>query len=326
MRPNLSVKIGKLKLKNPVLVASGTFGYAEEFKGFLDLRQLGAIVTKTITLKPRKGNQPPRTCETASGMLNSIGLENPGLEDFLRDKLPSLGKIGVPIIVSIASEEDPKEFLLLAKRLDKIKEVAAIELNISCPNIGHRPLVMGLRPKRTDLSPITYHLSPKLISQDPKATYDLVRKVRKVTRKTLITKLSPNVTDITEIAVAAQSAGSNAVSLVNTFLGMAIDTDTSRPKIAAITCGLSGPAIRPIALRMVWEAYKKIKIPIIGMGGIMDTPSALEFFIAGATCISIGTANFIQPNASIEIIAGIKKHLIKNKIKDINKLRGSLKI
>jgi len=311
---NLNVNIGKLKLQNPVIVASGTFGYAEEFKDFIELRQLGAIVTKTITLKPRQGNPPPRTSETPAGMLNSIGLENPGLEVFLEEKLPGFIKIGVPIIVSISSEDDPREFLMLARRLDKIKEVAAIELNISCPNIGSR---------RT---PNTEHRTPKLISQDPKATYNLMKAVRKVTKKTIITKLSPNITDITEIALAAKQAGSDAVSLVNTITAMSIDTETKQPKIAMITGGLSGPAIRPIAVRMVWEVYQKIKVPIIGMGGIIDVSSALEFFMAGATAIAIGTANFINPRVSVEIIKGLKKYLIKNKIRDIKKLIGSLKI
>ena len=299
---DLSVHIGKLKLKNPVMVASGTFGYAEEFKDFFDLRMLGAIVTKTITLNPRKGNAPPRTCEAPAGMLNSIGLENPGIDRFIKDKLPALKKIGIPIIVSISSESDPQEFIALAKRINKIREVQAIELNISCPNI-----------KTTGL-----------ISQDAKATYALVNKVRKATKKTIITKLTPNVTDIAIIAKAAESAGSDAVSLINTLTGMSIDIEKQKPKIASITAGLSGPAIRPIAVRMVWEVYQKVKIPIIGMGGIMDTPSALEFFLAGATAVAIGTANFINPKASIEIIEGIRKYLINNKIKSIDELVGSL--
>jgi dihydroorotate dehydrogenase (NAD+) catalytic subunit len=313
MQPKISVCLGKLKLKNPVMVASGTFGYAEEFKNFLDLQQLGAIVSKTITLKPRQGNSTPRTCETPAGMLNSIGLENPGLEKFITEKLPILKKIGVPIIVSIASEKDPGEFVALAKRLDKIKEISAIELNISCPNI---------KPRTKNQEPRT----KELISQDARATIRLVREVRKVTRKTLITKLSPNVTDIVNIAVAAEAAGSDAVSLVNTFSAMSIDVSTSKPKIATITAGLSGPAIRPIAVRMVWEVYQKVKIPIIGMGGIIDTSSALEFFIAGATAISVGTANFINPKISVEIITGLKQYLAKNNIKDIHAIIGSLKV
>ncbi|MFH1413580.1 MAG: dihydroorotate dehydrogenase [Candidatus Omnitrophota bacterium] len=308
----MKTNIGKLKLKNPVMVASGTFGYAEEFKDFVNLAKLGAIVTKTITLKPKSGNQPPRTCETPAGMLNSIGLENPGIEAFVKENLPKLRKIGAPIIVSISSVKNPREFITLANRLDRIKEVSAIELNISCPNIKN-------------LEPRTYNLAPRLISQDARATYRLVKSVRRVTKKTLITKLSPNVTDIVEIAQAAKRGGSDAIALINTISGMGIDVDSRQAKLAAVTGGLSGPAIRPIAIKMVWEVYNKVKIPVIGMGGIMDLESALEFFIAGATAISIGTANFINPKVSIEIIQGLNRYLRKHRIKDIKKLIGSLK-
>lgn len=306
MQPKLRVKIGNLNLKNPVLVASGTFGYGEEFAGFIDLKKLGAIVTKTITLKPRQGNGPPRTCETASGMLNSIGLENPGLEIFLQEKLPALKRLGVPLIISIASQAGQEEFVALAKRLDKIGEVSAIELNISCPNIKVH--------------------NKKLIAQDSKAAYNLVKSVRRVTRKTLITKLSPNVADIAEVAKAVESAGTDAVSLINTLTGMSIDVQKRAPKISGVTGGLSGPAIRPVAVRMVWEVYNKINIPIIGMGGIIDTQSALEFFIAGSAAISVGTANFINPKVAVEIISGLKQYLMRNKIKDIKLLTGSLNL
>jgi len=241
MRANLSVKIGKLKLKNPVMVASGTFGYAEEFKDFINLKKLGAIVTKTITLSPRSGNPPARTCETPSGMLNSIGLENPGLEAFLKDKLPFLEKLGIPIIMSIASEEDPREFIELVKRLNKHKAISALELNISCPN------VIG---------------QESLISQDCQATYSIVKSIRRITAKTLITKLSPNVTCISDLAKAAQDAGSDCVALINTLSGMSINVEKQSPRLAAVVGGLSGPAIRPVALKMVWEAYNKIKIPL----------------------------------------------------------------
>jgi dihydroorotate dehydrogenase (NAD+) catalytic subunit len=302
--PDLHINIGKLKLRNPVMAASGTFGYAEEFADFMDLRQLGAVVTKTITLKPRQGNPPPRTCETPAGMLNSIGLENPGIEVFLKEKLPLLKKIGIPVIVSIASEGGQGEFVELARRLAKIREVAAVELNISCPNIRGKPL---------------------LISQNAKSTYELTMAVRRVIKKTLIVKLSPNVTDIAEIAQAAQAGGSDAVSLINTLVGMSIDTEKFQPKLAAVTGGLSGPAIRPIAVRIVWEVYKKIKIPIIGMGGIINTSDAVEFFLAGATAVSVGTANFINPRATIEIIQGLKDYLAKNKFKSIRQVIGKLK-
>ena len=319
----LNISLGRLKLKNPVMVASGTFGYAEEFADFIDLNKLGAIVTKTITLCPRLGNIPPRTCETPAGMLNSIGLENPGIDNFLKDKLPYLAAIGVPVIVSIASEAGPDEFIVLAKRLDNIKEVAALELNISCPNIkvqSPKSIVHSKKIRATG-----YGLRTRLIAQDANATYNLVKAVRKITRKTLVTKLSPNVTDITEIAQAAEAGGSDAIALINTLLGMAIDVRTGKPRLAAVTAGLSGPAIRPVALRMVWETRQKIKIPIVGLGGIIDASSALEFFLAGAGAVAVGTANFINPKASVEIIEGIKKYLRDNKIKDINALIGNLK-
>jgi dihydroorotate dehydrogenase (NAD+) catalytic subunit len=303
MTPIVSVKIGRLVLKNPVMVASGTFGYGEEFKDLCDLRRLGAIVTKTITINPRQGNPVPRTCETPAGMINSIGLENPGIEKFLSDKLPAVRKSGVPVIVSIASEGDPAEFVILAKRLDKIPAVAALELNISCPNLKKK----------------------KLIAQDARATAAVVKAVRRVTKKTLITKLSPNVTDIAEIALAAEAAGSDALALINTVQGMAIDVKTRAPRIAMVSGGLSGPAIRPIAVRMVWEVYNKVKIPIIGMGGIMDTDSALEFFIAGATAISVGTANFIEPSVSVEIVKGIREYLARNRIATLKALVGDLR-
>jgi dihydroorotate dehydrogenase (NAD+) catalytic subunit len=303
MKPSLSVHIGKLKLKNPVLVASGTFGYAQEFEDFINLKELGAIVTKTITLRPRQGNPPPRTCETPAGMLNSIGLENPGLEVFIKEKIPYLAKTGVPLIVSIASEYDPEEFVVLAQRLDKINAVSAIELNISCPNLKNK----------------------KLISQDPRATYYLVNRLRKITKKTLITKLSPNVTDITEIALAAEKGGSDAISLINTLSGMSIDIQTKKPKLGSIFGGLSGPSIRSVAVKMVWDVYQKVKIPIIGMGGIIDTSSALEFFIAGSTAVAIGTANFINPRVTLEIIKGLEKYCRENKINSIKELTGLLK-
>ncbi|MDD4908527.1 MAG: dihydroorotate dehydrogenase [Candidatus Omnitrophica bacterium] len=311
MMPDLSVNIGKLKLKNPVMVASGTFGYAEEFRDFIDLEKLGAIVTKTITLRARQGNPMPRTCETPQGLINSIGLENPGIESFIRDKLPFLKKLKVPVIVSVASEGGFGEFFTLVRRLGRIEEVAAIELNISCPNIR------GSKQRA---------LSEKLISQDADMTHDLVRAVRRVTRKTLITKLSPNVSSISDIARAAEKGGSDALSLINTLSAMSIDLDSRRPRIAAVTGGLSGPAIRPVAVRMVWEVSQKVKIPIIGMGGIVDTASALEFIIAGAAAVAVGTANFTDPGVTVEIIDGINKYMVKNKIRGLRGLKGSVRI
>ncbi len=285
------------------MVASGTFGYAQEFKDFIDLKKLGAIVTKTITLKARHGNLPPRTCETPSGMLNAIGLENPGIDKFIQEKLPFLKKLGVPVIVSIVAEESPDEFETLIKKLDQLSEVSAIELNISCPNLA----------------------KDKLISQDAKDTFDLVSSVRKLTQKCLITKLSPNVSSICEIAQAAQNAGSDAVALINTLSGMSIDVKKRIPKLGSWVGGLSGPAIRPVAIKMIWETYNKIKIPIIGMGGIIDIESALEFFIAGATAIGIGTANFINPKISLEIISEIEQYMADNHLQNLSYLIGRLK-
>ncbi len=303
MKTDLTVKLGKLILKNPVMVASGTFGYAQEFEDFMNLKKLGAVVTKTITIKPRKGNLPPRTCETPAGMLNSIGLENPGLEEFLAEKIPYLASLGIPVIVSIASETNPDEFIFLASKLDKINCVRGLELNISCPNMQEH----------------------QLISQDPRATFKVVSSVRKATKKIIITKLSPNVTCITDIAIAAQDAGSDALALINTLTGISIDIHTRKSRLGAGIGGLSGPAIRPVALRKVWETYQKVKIPIIGMGGIIDAASAIEFFIAGASAISVGTANFIDPDISVKIIAGLERYLLEQKIGKINSLIGSLR-
>ena len=291
MKKRLEINIGKIKLKNPVMVASGTFGYAKEFEGLMDLKKLGAIVTKTITLKPRQGNPMPRVCETSSGMLNAIGLQNDGVEDFIDEKLPYLAKIGVPIIVSI-SGDNVKEFCELAQRLDKEKDVDGIELNISCPNVR----AQGSRLK-----------AQGLIAQDKDATYEVVKSVRKVTDKTLITKLSPNVTDIVEIAKATCKGGTDAVSLVNTFFGMAIDIETGRPKLGNVTGGLSGPCIKPIALKMVWDVAKNIDKPVIGMGGIMNASDAIEFLLAGAQAVQVGTANFVEPGVCETIIKGVEK-------------------
>jgi dihydroorotate dehydrogenase (NAD+) catalytic subunit len=301
---SLSVKIGKLKLSNPVLVGSGTFGCGEEFKDLIDINKLGAIVTKTITLSPRHGNPMPRTIEVPCGLLNSIGLENKGINDFIKHKIPFLSKLKTAVIVSIAGDTQ-KEFEELTKMLDKQTTVDAIELNISCPNIIGKT---------------------KLTAQDPQATHQLVRAVKKRTKKTIIVKLSPNVTDIVEIARASCAAGCDAISLINTIYGMSVDLDNSKPHLASIFGGLSGPAIKPIALYMVYQVAGQVKVPIIGMGGIMTAKDALEFILTGATAIAVGTANFVNPRASIGIIQGIKRYLVKHKIKDIKELVGALKI
>ena len=297
----MKVRIGKLRLKNPVMAASGTFGYAKEFEKLVNLKSLGAIITKTITLNPRAGNPMPRICETAAGMLNAIGLQNEGFDNFIKEKLPYLSKIGTPVIISI-SGNNIDDFFILAKRLDKIKSISGIELNISCPNINCEGLV----------------------AQDAKETYEVVKAVRKITGKTIITKLSPNVTDIVKIAKAAENAGSDAISLVNTFLGMAIDIEIRKSKLGNITGGLSGPCIKPIALRMVYEVSRNIDIPVMGIGGIMNASDAVEFMIAGASLIQVGTANFIEPGVCGKIIKGIEEYLRKHKIEKIEELIGTL--
>jgi dihydroorotate dehydrogenase (NAD+) catalytic subunit len=307
---DLSVKIGKLKLNNPVMVASGTFGYGEEFKDLVCLKDIGAIVTKSVTLKAYEGNNPPRICETTAGMLNAIGLQNEGIDDFIKNKLPFLKNTGTVIIASIAGKTK-QEYVELTRLLNKTA-IDGVEVNISCPNaIWHK---RSSGPKNM-----------RLFSQDAKATKELIGAVRKNTKKTLITKLSPNVTDIVEIAKAASEAGTDALSLINTVLGMEVDIVTKRPKLGNITGGLSGPAIKPIALRMVWEVYKNVEIPIIGIGGIMDTADAIEFFICGATAIQVGTVNFIYPDASIKIIEGLRAYSKDQGLKTIKELIGTLK-
>ena len=301
---NLTVKIGKLKLKNPVIAASGTWGI--EYDELFDASKLGAVVLKTITIEKRTGNPPPRVCETASGMLNSIGLENGGVEDFIKNKLPKLDGIKTHLIASIAGD-GKKEFKELAARLSMCKRVDALELNLSCPNIK-------------------YGVDEGLIAHNEKAVYEVVKAVRAATKLTIITKLSPNVTDIKVFARAAETGGSDAISLTNTFIGMAVDINTRAPRLGNVTGGLSGPAIKPLSLRAVWEACKAIDIPIIGIGGIMDYMDAVEFMLCGASAIQVGTANFFNPPASIEIIKGLEEYLKKNKIGNINKLIGAVKL
>ncbi len=301
----LAVRIGRLKFINPVMAASGTFGYGQEYKELVRIDGLGAIVTKSITLKPLKGNAPPRIWESTAGMLNAIGLQNDGIEDFLANRLPFLKDLNTRIIASIAGK-CRQEYKELAKRLESAP-VDAIEINISCPNVEH-------------------HGSARLFAQDAKETAGIVRAVRKATKKTVITKLSPNVTDITEIAKAAEGAGTDAISLINTLIGMDVDITTQRPRLANITGGLSGPAIKPVALRMTWEVYQAVKIPIIGIGGIMSTEDALAFFLCGARAIQVGTANFVNPQTITSIIDGISNYLKKNRLKSIQELTGRLKI
>jgi len=305
--PSLAVDVGGIHMQNPVMVASGTFAYGEEFASFWDLNQLGALVVKTITLSPCPGNPPPRLAETPSGLLNTIGLQNPGLENFLKDKWPFLQTLKIPVIVSIAGISTGKmeeEYVELASQLDRIVGIGGLELNLSCPNVQN-----GV-----------------IIALDSELTYRIVQKVRKVTHHPLLVKLSPNVTDITVIARMAQNGGADALSLINTVRAMAIDVKTRRPKLSSVVGGLSGPAIKPIAVRMVWEVTRSVSIPVVGMGGIMCANDALEFIIAGARAIAVGTANLINPHAVPEIISGLRKYLQGNKISDINSLVGSLQI
>ena len=306
-KPNLEVEIAGIKLKNPVMTASGTFGYGQEYTPFVDLNRLGAIILKGITLKPKAGNPPPRIIETPSGILNAIGLQNVGVEVLIKEKLPYLRKFNTPVIINI-SGETIEEYVKLAIRLEEASQelrIVGLEVNISCPNVKKGGVAWGT---------------------DAKATYKVVSSIRKITTLPLIVKLTPNVTDIKAIAQAAEEAGADALSLINTLVGMAIDIDSRRPKLANISGGLSGPAVKPVALWMVWQVFQTVNIPIIGIGGIMKVEDALEFIIAGARAIQIGTANLVNPQVTMEIIEGMEKYLAENNIKDINELVGSIKI
>ena len=300
----LEVTIGSLQLKNPVMTASGTFGYGREFEELVDLNRLGAIVVKGLSLEPAKGNRPPRVVETASGMLNAIGLENVGIEAFAQEKLPYLKEIDAPIIANVYGETID-EYAEMTHRLDGMDGIDGIEINISCPNVSAGGIAFGV---------------------DPGIAHRLVKTARECTSLPLIVKLSPNVTDVTEIARGVEDAGADAVSLINTITGMAIDTTTRRPKLANITGGLSGPAIKPVALRMVWETAKSVNIPVIGIGGIVNAEDALEFLIAGATAIQVGTASFINPRASMEIIDGLAASVVDMGISHIGEIVGSLEV
>lgn len=299
----MAIEVAGIRMRNPVITASGTFGYAQEFEPYLDLNRLGALVVKTITRLPRPGNPAPRIVETPAGMLNAIGLQNVGIEAFIRDKLPYLRTLTPPLIVNVAGES-VEDFRELTKRISDQEGVAGIELNVSCPNVAG-----GLD-----------------FSTDPKLTYQVVKAAREATRLPLIPKLSPNVTDIRPIAKAAEEAGADGISLINTLVGMAIDVRTRRPKIANVTGGLSGPAIRPVAVRMVWQAARAVKLPIIGMGGIVSGEDAAEFMIAGATAVAVGTANFIDPTNAIKVIAELEQYCLANGISDIRHLVGSLQL
>ena len=297
----LSVNIANVEFSNPVTVASGTFGYAEKYLNLEAIKDLGAIVPKTVTYKAQEGNVPVRIVETPSGMINAIGIENPGIDVFLEKKLPSFQDIGVPLMISVLGYS-PEEFASIVERLNDCKNVKVIELNLSCPNLGKKSLV----------------------AQDVQATAEVIKAVKAVTQLPILAKLAPNVTDITMIAKAAEDAGADGISMINTFSAMVIDTKTRRSKIGNVTGGLSGPAIRPIALNMVYQTAQKINIPIVAMGGIATSDDALQFLIAGATMVAVGTYNFIDPSAPISVVEGIKKYMEDNKIKDIKNLIGSV--
>lgn len=300
---SLETKLGPLTLKNPVMTASGTFGYGEELASFVDIAKLGAVVGKTVTRHPRAGNAPPRTCETPAGMLNAIGLQNVGIERFISEKLPYLRQFEVPLVVNVAGESI-EDFGFLARALSEQEGVSALELNISCPNVAH-----GLD-----------------FATDPEMAEQVVKHARDCTHLPIFAKLSPNVTDISVIARAAEAGGADALSLVNTFVGMAIDLRTRRPRISNITGGLSGPAIKPLALRAVYKCSQAVQIPLIGIGGIMTANDALEFIIAGASAVQVGTATFVQPDAALQVIEGIENYLEQHHISSVSELVGSIKI
>ncbi|MBN2522995.1 MAG: dihydroorotate dehydrogenase [Bacteroidales bacterium] len=299
----LTTKIGNLTCKNPVWTASGTFGYGPEYEDFIDISRLGAIVVKGITGKERQGNPYPRMAETPSGMLNAVGLQNKGIDYFINSIYPEISKYNTHVIVNV-NGSTIEEYCEVAEKCDKLEKIEAIELNISCPNVKQGGMIFGTH-------------CPSTIA--------VTKAVRNVFSKTLIVKLSPNVTNIVEFALAVESCGADSVSLINTLVGMAIDAKTRRPALSTITGGLSGPAIKPVALRMVWQVAKAVKIPVIGMGGIMNSTDAIEFFLAGASAIQVGTANFIHPAVTMEILEGINAYLERNDFKRIDEIIGSLK-
>lgn len=298
---NLAVKIGNLELKNPVMGASGTFGFGKEYEDFLDVNEIGAIVTKGVTPKPRAGNPGVRIAETPAGMLNCIGLENPGVDAFICDILPKIKKYNTAVIVNI-SASTVEEYAEMAWCLD-IDGVDAVEVNISCPNVKEGGIVFGT---------------------DPKAAAAVTRAVKTHTSKTVIVKLSPNVTDITVMAKAVEEAGADAISMINTLTGMVIDINTRKPLLGNITGGLSGPAVKPVAVRMVWQVAKAVKIPIIGMGGITCAEDAIEFMLAGATAVAVGAYNFVDPSALKVVADGIADYMKKHNIEDVNELVGAV--
>jgi dihydroorotate dehydrogenase (NAD+) catalytic subunit len=300
---NLSVEIGRLRLRNPVMTASGTFGYGEEYAPYVDLSRLGAIVVKGLSLKPRMGNPPPRIVETPCGMLNAVGLQNVGVNVFIREKLPFLAQFDLPVIANIFGES-VEEYVKVAEILSQASGVHGLEVNISCPNVKKGGIAFGANP---DMAA------------------DVTRRVKASTDLPVIIKLTPNVTDITEIAESVEAAGADAISLINTITGMSVDIERRVPHLRNITGGLSGPAIKPVALRMVWQVIQRVSVPVIGLGGIMTARDALEFLIVGARAVQVGTAHFIHPHAAIDILEGIEDYLEQHQFDDINQLIGTLK-
>ena len=300
---NLAVDLAGIHLSNPVIAASGTFGYGEEFERFADLRRIGAISVKGTSARPLDGNLPPRLFPTASGMLNSIGLENVGVDAFIRDKMPFLQKLGCTVFVNVFGFTE-EEYVEVVEKLNTCADIAAYELNISCPNTKHGGMVFGTNAE---------------------LTHRLTKLVRQRSTRPVIVKLSPNVTDIVEFARAVEDAGANALTVANTYLGMAIDTDSFKPRIHTVTGGLSGPAIRPITLRMVYQCARAVKIPIIGLGGIVTAEDAVEYFLAGASAVQIGTANFYDPRAPLHVLNGLEKFLKKKGLGSTRDLVGQMK-
>ncbi|MBF7082257.1 dihydroorotate dehydrogenase [Desulfallas sp. Bu1-1] len=297
---NLAVNLGGIKMKNPVATASGTFGFGLEYQPYIDLQRLGAIIVKGTTPSPRAGNPPPRIAETPSGMLNAIGLQNPGVDRVVEEILPRLAGLGTPVIVNIAGDT-VEDYALVARKLDGAPGVVGLEVNISCPNVKKGGIQFG---------------------SDPRSAAEVTRAVKAATGLPVIVKLSPNVTDIVAMAEAVAEAGADALSMINTLLGMAIDVDRRRPVLGNVTGGLSGPAVRPVAVRAVWQVYRAVSLPILGMGGIMTARDALEFILAGATAVAVGTANFVNPRATVEVVEGIEQYMRENGFTDINELTG----
>ena len=301
---SLAVDLGGLGLKTPVLVASGTFGYGEEYRNLMSYSHLGAIITKGISLRSQPGNPPPRLAETTCGMLNAIGLQNIGVKALVEEKMPHLKKYGIPIIANIYGTS-LKDYGEVAKRLDGVSGIAALEINISCPNIKKGGISFGT---------------------DPREVFKVVRKVKESSSLPIMVKLSPNVTDITVIARSAEEAGADSLSLINTLIGMAVNVETRAPLLGNITGGLSGPAIKPVALRMVWEVYKTVNIPVVGIGGICTARDALEFFITGASAVQIGTAQFVNPTVTSEVVTGLENYLKDHSLSSIKEIVGTLEV